>query len=266
MIQTFYHKILEELVKQNLLVKTDTVLAICAGTTDRNAFKDNGFTKVTISNLDYHGGVKDYDPFPWEFLDAENIDREDSSVDWVAVHAGLHHCASPHKALCEMVRVSRKGVIVFEARDSFFVRLSTKLGLTPLYEFEAIALTDGKYGGYRNTSIPNYIFRWTEREVEKTVNSYAPEHIHDFHYFHDFRVPTQRLTMSTNPLKRITAKFFLALLPIIKIIIPKQGNVFAFAVTKHGRLQPWLQHEEDLTITPNLNYIQKYYDPKKYTR
>jgi hypothetical protein len=30
------------------------------------------------------------------------------------------------------------------------------------------------YGGVKNTPIPNYVYLWTEREVTKTISSFAP--------------------------------------------------------------------------------------------
>ncbi len=55
------------------------------------------------------------------------------------VHAGLHHCGSPHRALLEMYRVARKAAVVFEARDSLMMRSAVALGFTNDFELEAVS-------------------------------------------------------------------------------------------------------------------------------
>ena len=171
----FYEKILTKAIKNKLLDLYDRILVIAAGEFDRSVFSHIGFINVVITNIDYDRGVKDYEPYNWEYQDAENLSYDDKEFDWVFVHAGLHHCASPHRGLCEMLRVAKKGVGVFEARDSLLNSISTKLGLVPLYELEPCVLSKGAEGGLRNSNIPNFIYRWTEREVKKTVNSYLPQ-------------------------------------------------------------------------------------------
>ena len=56
---------------------------------------------MTISNVDESGDV--YAPYAWSRQDAEALDLPDGSFDLAAVSAGLHHCASPHRALLEML-------------------------------------------------------------------------------------------------------------------------------------------------------------------
>ena len=73
-----------------------------------------------------------------------------------------------------MYRVSRKGLLVFEARDSIVMRVMEKLQLVQVYEATAVHMNDCRFGGVNNTEIPNFIYRWTEREVEKTIQSYSP--------------------------------------------------------------------------------------------
>jgi ubiquinone/menaquinone biosynthesis C-methylase UbiE len=56
-------------------------------------------------------GGDEFAPFSWSFQDAEQLSFEDEAFDYVFVHAGLHHCASPHRALLEMYRVARRGIM-----------------------------------------------------------------------------------------------------------------------------------------------------------
>jgi SAM-dependent methyltransferase len=241
----------------------DEVLVVCGGPYDARALANCGLKNVVISNVDHHAGVTDLSPYTWEYQDAEAMTRPDLSVDWTVVNAGLHHCASPHKALCEMLRVSRKGVVVLEARDSLLMRLANRLGLSPRFETEPALLTGGKWGGYRNTNIPNFIYRWTEREFEKTVSSYAPADIFEFNYRYAFRLPLQRMMMSKSALKRGIVQILSLATAVFETFTPRQGNCFAMVARRTGTLQPWLIQKSD-GIEVNLDYIRKNYDASKY--
>ena len=243
----------------------DTVLAVCAGTNDKLSLQAIGIKHAIISNVDYHDGVAEYAPYEWQSQDAENISAEDLSFDWCVVHAGLHHCGSPHRALCEMLRVARKGVVVVEARDSFLIRTAVMFGLTSQYELEAAALTNGLSGGYRNGNIPNYIYRWTEREIEKTFRSFLPTHEPHVKYFYQYLIPLEGLTMSKNGLKRVFAKIVSKFVFLFEALLPKQGNRFGFVIIKDGKLNPWLKDSEG-QITTDMDYLKKFYSPEKYVR
>lgn len=247
------------------IAQTDTVLVVCGGGYDRDALTHIGIKDAAISNLDYHGGDKDMSPFKWEYLDAEAINREDNTADWVVVHAGLHHCGSPHKALCEMLRVARKGVVVIEARDSLLMRLAVRFGLTVDFETEPALLTNGQSGGYRNTKIPNYIYRWTEREFEKTTHSFQPQFIFSFNYQYGYRLPVQRMAMSRSPVKKLAVIGLNSAKRILEILLPKQGNNFAMIARKNGAIQPWLVMTAG-ELTVDLEVLRKAYDPAKYSQ
>jgi ubiquinone/menaquinone biosynthesis C-methylase UbiE len=243
----------------------DSVLVVCGGSYDKETMLQYGLKKVTISNLAHHDNVEDYSPFPWEYQDVENLTYDDCSFDWVVVHAGLHHAASPHYALCEMLRVCRKGILVIEARDSLLMKAAHLFGLIPDYETEPLVLSEGKEGGLRNTNIPNYIYRWTEREVEKTVNSYLPQFSHKFEYFYAYRLPIQRMTMSNNQAKRIFVNLMAKIIWPIEKILPRQGNCFAFKVSKEGPLRPWLKKSDD-KLEFDMEYGLKVYEPNMYKK
>jgi len=260
---SLYVKTLKNILKSGFIDIDDSVLVLAAGERDRDAFMTYNFANVTISNIDHHHDVGDYTPYRWVHLDAEHVDYDNESFDWVFIHAGLHHCASPHKALCEMFRVSRKGVVAFEARDSIFMKIAIMLLMVPRYELEPVVLSGGALGGYRNTNIPNYVYRWTEAEVEKTINSYAPQYQHGFMYFYGMRVPTQRLAMSSNLLKRMIAHSFEVIAPILESLFRKQCNEFGFLIQKNRTLQPWLlEHRGELR--PDLSYMRNIFDVNKY--
>jgi ubiquinone/menaquinone biosynthesis C-methylase UbiE len=252
-----------EVVKSAGLLPDDEILVVCGGPYEAKTLESNGQRKVTISNVDHHAGVTDLAPYVWEFQDAEALTRPDLSVDWVIVNAGLHHCASPHKALCEMLRVARKGVLVLEARDSLLMKIANWLDVSPRFETEPALLTGGKWGGYRNTNIPNFIYRWTEREFEKTISSFAPHEKFEFSYRYAFRPPIQRMRMARSTVKRGLVRVLSALTAVFETVAPRQGNCFALIAKRTGVLQPWL-FKNDNQIEVNLDFIRKAYDPSKY--
>src|SRR5262245_12517528 len=103
----FYVDVLQLLVRADRISKFDRVLVVCGGSLDEQVFALTGFPNVTVTNLD------DADANVRQ--DAENLSYDDGSFDLVVVHAGLHHCYSPHRALLEMYRVARKCVLAFES-------------------------------------------------------------------------------------------------------------------------------------------------------
>lgn len=210
----FYDETLRKLLHSGAASVSDSVLILCGNANDERVLKSVGFTRFDLSNI--------------ETVDAENIAHADNSVDISIVHCGLHHCASPHRALCEMYRVARKLVVVFEARDSLAVRIASKLGLTMDYEVEAVIAEGWESGGMRNGPIPNYVYRWTEREVMKTIRSYEPRFEPRVQFFHGLRVPVSAARIA--PMAKAFVRAF-----------PSQANELAFSVVKPGTLMPWLQ-------------------------
>ena len=237
MTDRFYRDTLARLVRDGVASTDDRLLVACGGPVDRETLLAVGFHDVVITNLDERMGVyNEYAPFQWEHQDAEALTAADDSVDWGVVHHGLHHCASPHRALGELLRVGRRGAIVFEARDSLTVRAGVRLGLVEEYEVTAVAANDGRWGGVRNGPVPNHVYRWTEREVRKTVRSLLPGARHDIRFSYGLRVPVERLGE-----QRRTVRAATALAPIAARVAPRQGNEFAFVIRKNVEPQPWLR-------------------------
>ena len=153
----------------NVIEPSDSVLAVCASASEQRVFEAAGLLTATISNLDNRLGSPDYTPYAWSYQDAQGLSFDAASFDHVFVSDGLHHCDSPHRGLLEMFRVARKSVIVFESRDSLLMRLANRTGLVPQYEVEAVIGSGLQHGGVNNTEVPNFVYRWTEREFEKTI-------------------------------------------------------------------------------------------------
>jgi SAM-dependent methyltransferase len=235
----FYIDVLGRLIADGTISTSDSVLVVCGGPLDEHVISMAGFSDVTITNLD-----DDMSNTP---QDAENLSYEDRSFDLVVVHAGLHHCASPHRALLEMFRVARKCALAFESRDSLMMRIAVRLGLTIDYELEAVS-KDFKTGGLANGPIPNFIYRWTERDVEKTIASYDPGHLHKVTFFYDLRIPVQRFANTGNRALQLVGLAIAPLSRVFAVIAPKQCNEFAFAIRRTDVLQPWMESESKMSL------------------
>ena len=61
--------------------------------------------------------------------DAESLPFRDGCFDLVAVHDGLHHLDDPGRAICEMARVARQGVLILEPAQAALTRLAVHFGL-----------------------------------------------------------------------------------------------------------------------------------------
>jgi SAM-dependent methyltransferase len=237
---SFYRRAVQRLLDDGVLERSMSVLVTCGGRLDRDVLSGFGFGDVTITNLDERLQSDEYAPYPWRREDAEALTFEDGAFDWGVVAAGLHHCRSPHRALLELYRVSRRGVLGMESRDSTAMRAAVRAGLVDDYEVGAVAAHGLRAGGVANTAVPNYVYRWTEREVEKTIASYAPHARHRFLYLRELEVP-EAVLASTRGARGTLLR---ALAPMAKgaaRVLPGQANLFAFAVVKEGGLQPWLR-------------------------
>lgn len=243
----FYLETVQKLRRRAVLDANDSVLVVCGGTVDRDTLMAAGFREVTISNVDPDCHPSDYAPYRWSQQNAEELGFETGSFDVVIAHSGLHHCRSPHRALLEMYRVAGKKILVFEPRDGLLLRLGVKLGFGQEYELAAVVANKSKAGGVENSALPNYVYRWTEREVEKTINSNAPESRHHFEYFYALRPPHGALRLRKNKLQLTIVKMAEIGARVAKIC-PFLANNIAFLVSKPTLprdLQPWLELSSD---------------------
>jgi ubiquinone/menaquinone biosynthesis C-methylase UbiE len=244
----FYQNMLNELLTKDVIHKTDNILVVCGGLGDKKLLENLGFSRVTISNLDERMKADDFKPYDWDFQDAEDLKYKDEQYDFVLVRVGLHHCRSPHKALCEMYRVAKTGILAFEARDSMFIRLACFLKITEKYEISAVGGDNNlQYGGVRNSGIPNYVYRWTEREAMKTINSYAPYAKHGFQFSYSLRLPFEGILLRKKFALKLLVMIIAPFIKIFTFIFPKQCNQLAVLVMKPNLpqdLQPWLDRTD----------------------
>lgn len=226
----------------------ESVLILGATDFDKAMLEALGFQNVTLS---YFGGGSS----SALKIDAEDIALPNGSFDMVFAHEVLHHVRSPHRALCEMLRVARQHVIFMEPNDSFAMRMLTAAGFSFPFEILSVQAHGFQAGGVRDTNVPNYIYRWNRREVEKTVSSYLAETggaVHASGYW-DFSVDDLDLSLraSTTRLQLfgsiIGERRLLSLLRGSQRIlngitaIRQQGNKFFCVIDKQSTLRPWLK-------------------------
>jgi SAM-dependent methyltransferase len=240
----FYEETVRGLVRDGTLRTDMRVLVVAGGDHDRDVWRACGFTDVVISNLDERMDGAAFAPFAWSFQNAERLDYPDGAFDFCVCHNGLHHCASPHRALLEMYRVARLGLLFFEPLDAPLVRLGVRLNLGQEYELAAVFDNDLRFGGVQNSEIPNYVYRWTEREVRKCIQCFAPVGPHRFRFFYATRVPWARLRILRNKALLALAVVALPVLRVAGAIYPRIANNFAALVLKPRvpeELFPWIQ-------------------------
>jgi len=202
-----------------------------------------GFRNIVLSNIEATDMA----------LDAENIALPDNSYPVVFAHAVLHHCRCPQKAVGEMVRVSQQHVFFVEPNDSWLLRLLVRLDLSFPYELAAVVDHEYVHGSMRDGPIPNYIYRWTGREVEKCIASYHPERQFEVHAhpYWDFYVKEDELIGRKESrvaalAKKVGPRNFVRLLHLVQAVLNltpflrSQGNKFLCAIFKR-ELQPWIK-------------------------
>ncbi|PWW21891.1 methyltransferase family protein [Geodermatophilus normandii] len=235
-----YATILGRLIASGVIGRTDTVLVQFAGEFDQAVAAELGLENCTFNNLApdspssrLHGGRAG---------DAHAMDLPDASFDHVIGHAGLHHCSRPHQALAEMYRLARRTVVAVENQDSPLMRLACRLGLAGVYEHDAVRDGGGSTGGVDGTGTPNHVYRWTRREVVKTVRSLDPAHDVPVEFHAEWLIGADRaLTPSMRGLVGGRQALVRGLNGTLNGLVRRQGNIFGFVIRRDlARRQPWI--------------------------
>ena len=266
-----FEKVLHNCVHSMGLDLLSDVLVVGGSAEDGRTLHRIGFTRVTLSNL--------LDPRPSEQadlddagmcavrMDAEAMELADNSYDLVLAHEVLHHCRSPHKALLEMLRVSRRHVILLEPNNSLAMQLLLRLRFSFPYELPAVVASGFQTGGVRDSSIPNYIYRWNAMDLYQTTASYLAESEFDLYTqgYWDFNVDAVELRLRSETrigsvTKILSPPVFLAGLHCFQAIVNhipllgRQGNKFFGCIRKRSELKLWLIQRGD-EIKFNGDYI-----------
>jgi ubiquinone/menaquinone biosynthesis C-methylase UbiE len=206
----FYEKKIIEYIKE----KKNTILVLGAGALDKEVFEKLKFSNVKFSNIQNNDNLIDLDLY-----NLHDLKIEDEKFDYCVAHACIHHSSKPHSAVLEMYRVSKKGILIIESTDSILSRLACKFKLSEEFEISAVKKKIS-FGGVDNSKIPNFVFRWTEREFYKLLNSYKPniKHVIEYDYAHHLKFTNSII------IKTIFKIFF--------FFFKKQQNLFSIFINK----------------------------------
>ena len=143
------------------------------------------------------------------------------------MHASIHHTSKPHNVLLEMYRIAKYGILIIESNDSFVMRLSVKLNFSEDFEKSALNTCVKDVDG---SNIPNYVYRWTEREIKKLFYSYQPDKKINIIFNYQDNIFNEGL--SNNSIKKIIITFSYLFLKIIFFLFPKQKNLMSIYIDK----------------------------------
>ena len=122
-------------------IKGLSVLDVCCGSGMISEFYAKVGAKVTGVDLSEEAIKrakirKERYGFEAEFdvSNAANLQFPDNTFDIVSVHDGLHHIVEHKKAINELFRVSKKGVIIIEPAKSLITKISVAIGFSLKYE------------------------------------------------------------------------------------------------------------------------------------
>lgn len=237
-------RLLSEHLERGVIKPDDSVLVQFAGVFDEQVCREVGLTNVHFANI--APGSHSTGETSAERFDAHDMPQQSESYDHVLAHAGLHHCSRPHEALHEMYRLARKIVLFVENQDSVMMRMASRAGVVGWYELPAVV--DGGYqtGGVDGTGVPNFVYRWTRREVTKTVAAFDPGYDIPVEFYSEWNVAPERLSaqalqskfkLSDSGAERLLAFGHRAL----NSVASRQGNIFAATIRKDRRtLHPWM--------------------------
>ena len=218
-----------KIVVSQYLNYSSNVLVVGAGPVDIKVFNDLGFKKIKFTNLITNKKFSQI-----KFGNMENLKYPDNSFDYAVVHASLHHTSKPYKGIYEMYRVSRKGILLIESHDNFVMRLLIKFNLTEDFENSSIkysGLAINK-GGVDGTDIPNYIYRFTERELKKFSKGLDFNKSHKIYFDYYLSLDNIESRFSKGFLGK-TLKFIIVKLALIFFFIfKKQKNELSFFLKK----------------------------------
>jgi ubiquinone/menaquinone biosynthesis C-methylase UbiE len=213
------------------LYKDKSILVLGASSDEASLFHELQFKRVTLSNIDLAQlkGAEKYKSKKIK-LDFRSLFKiKNNSYDYVVVHASIHHTSRPHNILLEMYRIAKHGILIVESNDSFVMRLSVKLNFSE--DFEKSALNENTYvGGVDGSNIPNYVYRWTEREIKKLFYSYQPDKKINIIFNYQNNIFNENL--SNNSIKKIIITFSYLFLKMIFFLFPKQQNLMSIYIDK----------------------------------
>jgi len=215
---------------------------------DANYLETKGFDVLATDISDYllkEGKEMGYIS-KFKVENAEKLSFADLSFDFVLCKESFHHFPQPMKALYEMLRVCRHGVVLLEPPDQYIYTNCFQLIFRQLLHFVnwlgLIKLFIGKkLSKHTYESVGNYVYKISLREIEKVALglNYKCVAYRSLNFFYVKGTETELLAKRSKlfyKVKIVTA--FLDFLTKIKLIQPA---LMAFIIFKD---------------TPNINSIK----------
>lgn len=244
-----FARILRHHLATGVIGRDDSVLVQFAGTFDEMVCAEVGLTNVTFVNIAPDSPSSE---ISGAAIDAHEMPYQAGSYDHVIGHSGLHHCSRPHEALHEMYRIATKTVLFVENQDSALMRLATKAGVVSWHELPAVVAADYASGGVDGTGVPNFVYRWTRREVTKAVACFDPAYEIPIEFHTEWNLGSgrvaslglqRRLGLSPDQAERV----FTRGQKVMNSVASRQGNIFAATIRKDlARLQPWMASPQEM--------------------
>ena len=221
----FYKKILTKKIN-----KDAKILVIGANIFELDMYIQMDYKNITFGAYDeetlqsFHK-IANSEDIKFISIDIRNIKSQ--NFDYVITSGTHHHVDVPHQAILSMYNFAKLGVLIFEGNDSLIMRSAVKLKFSEEYEHSSLENTKG---GLLETGILNYIYRCTEREIEKLLKSYKPnlKHKITFEYYLD----VMNKALERNIFKNIIKKILGIILLFLNMIFPNQGNCMSIFIDK----------------------------------
>jgi SAM-dependent methyltransferase len=136
-----YRWLLGEKFRQSLSRIRDGVpgaltLCVCGGSGMDSEFLVRAGARVISSDISHKAvkrarerAIRYNFPLITLIADVENLPFDNSSIDLVYVHDGLHHLDQPVIGLCEMARVAKLAVSITEPARATFTRIAVFVGI-----------------------------------------------------------------------------------------------------------------------------------------
>ena len=207
---------------------------ISASLHEVKTLKDLGYLKFSIT---YHDDNEKNQFLDYGFKeninlfksDLRNLAFKDKSFDYAITNATIHHIDLPHKAITELYRVAIRGVLIIESNDSLTMRLATRLKLAE--EFEVSSINEDKNsGGLLDTAIPNYVYRWTEKEILKLLKSFDPKNINFINF--DYASDLTNFRNRDNYIENVLLKILIITGKVFFFFFKKQQNCMSIFIDK----------------------------------
>lgn len=146
--------------------------------------------------------------------DAENLPFGDNTFDYGFVHDGLHHLTEPDRAIKELARIARLGILVTEPVDAAITKVLVRLGVVPTYE-----------------EAGNFVFRFRPDHLESLCRSLGFDRITSSRYLVKYGHPPARWWHHLDSgLPFLAARSGFSLLGVV--LLGRWGNKLAFVAER----------------------------------